>query len=80
MKTVYLDEKNFVLDENSVERKPCINRKSKIFEIPIYLYSCQDINMKFLVVVTPSSIYHGFSTRKTFGEEKFTGKQDFFNL
>ena len=34
--------------------------------------------MTFLVVVTPPSIYHGCSTRKTFWEEKFTGKQDFF--
>ena len=35
--------------------------------------------MKFLVVVTPPYIYHGCSTRKTFWEEKFTGKkQDFF--
>ena len=34
--------------------------------------------MKFLVVVTPPSIYHGCSTRKTFREEKFTGKQDLF--
>ena len=34
--------------------------------------------MKFLVV-TPPSIYHGCSTRKTFWEEKFVGKkQDFF--
>ena len=34
--------------------------------------------MKFLVV-TLSSIYHGCSTRKTFWEEKFTGKkQDLF--
>ena len=34
--------------------------------------------MKFLVVVPPS-IYHGFSTRKTFWEGKFTGKkQDLF--
>ena len=31
--------------------------------------------MKFLVVVTPLSIYHGCSTRKTFWEEKFTGKK-----
>ena len=37
-----------------------------------------DINMKFLVV-TPPSIYHGCSTRRTFWEEKFTGKkQDLF--
>ena len=35
--------------------------------------------MKFLVVVTPPSIYHGCSTRKTFWEEKFAGKkQDLF--
>ena len=35
--------------------------------------------MKFLVVVTPPSIYHGCFTQKTFWEEKFTGKkQDLF--
>ena len=34
--------------------------------------------MEFLVVVTLPSIYHGFSTRKTFWEEKITGKKDFF--
>ena len=34
--------------------------------------------MKFLVVVTPLSIYHGCSTQKTFWEEKFTGNQDLF--
>ena len=34
--------------------------------------------MKFLVVVTPPSIYHGCSTRKTFWEGKCTGKQYFF--
>ena len=31
--------------------------------------------MKFRVVVTPPSIYHGCSTWKTFWEEKFTGKK-----
>ena len=31
--------------------------------------------MKILVVVIPPSIYHGCSTRKTFWEEKFTGKK-----
>ena len=35
--------------------------------------------MKFLVVVTPPSIYHGCSTWKTFWEEKFTGKKDLFH-
>ena len=34
--------------------------------------------MKFLVVVTPPSIYHGCPTRKTFWEGKFTGKKDLF--
>ena len=34
--------------------------------------------MKFLVVVTPPYIYHGCSTRKTFWEEKSTGKKDLF--
>ena len=78
MKTVYRDEDNVVLDENSVERKPCINRESKSDELKIQLYSCHDINIKFLVVVTSPSIYHGCSTRKTFWEGKFTGKKDLF--
>ena len=34
--------------------------------------------MKFLVVVTPPSIYHGCSTQKTFWEENFTGKKYLF--
>ena len=34
--------------------------------------------MNILVVVTPLSIYHGCSTRRTFLEEKLTGKQGFF--
>ena len=45
-------------------------------ELTIQLYSCRNINMKFLVVVIPPSIYRGCSTRKKFWEEKFTGKQD----
>ena len=75
---VYQDEYNIVLYEKSVEGKPCINRESKNLELTIKLYSCHDINMKFLVVVTPPSIYHGCSTQKTFWEEKFTGKQELF--
>ena len=35
--------------------------------------------MKFLVFLAPPSIYHGYSTRKTFWEEKFTGKKDLFH-
>ena len=34
--------------------------------------------MKFLVVVTPPSIYHGCSSRKTFWGEKFTDKKYLF--
>ena len=34
--------------------------------------------MKFLVLVTPPSIYHGCSTWKTLWEEQFTGKQYLF--
>ena len=35
MKTVYSDGNNVVLDENSVEIKPCINRESKSDELTI---------------------------------------------
>ena len=34
--------------------------------------------MKFLLVVTPPSIYHGCYTQKMFWEEKFTGKENLF--
>ena len=34
--------------------------------------------MKLLAVVTPPSIYHGCSARKTLWEEKFTGKENLF--
>ena len=57
-KTVYQDENSIVLDDNSVEWKPCINRESKSLELTIKLYSCHDINMKLLVVVTQPSIDH----------------------
>ena len=50
-------ENNIVLNKNSVEGKPCINRECKNNELTIQLYSCHDINMKFLAVVTPTSIY-----------------------
>ena len=78
MKTIYPDENNVVLNGNSVEEKPCISRESKRNELTIKLYSCHDINMKFLAVVTPPSIYHGCSTQKTFWEENFTGKENLF--
>ena len=41
-----------------MERKTCINREIKRNEITIELYSCHNINMKFLAVVTPPSVYH----------------------
>ena len=36
------------------------------------------MKMKLLAVVTPPSIYHGCSTRKTLWEEKFTGREHIF--
>ena len=72
------NENNAVLNVNSVDRKQCINRESKIDELTIRLYSCCDISMKLLAVVTSPSIYHGCPTRKTFWEEKFTGKENLF--
>ena len=35
------------------------------------------MNMKLLAVVTPLSIYHGYSTKKMLWEEKFTGEEKF---
>ena len=63
-------ENNVVLNENSVDRKPCINREIKSDELTISLYSCHNINMKFLVVVTPPSIYQegNLKTRKCHGQ------------
>ena len=66
MKTVYTDENNVVLDENSAERKPCINKESKSNELTIKLYSCHNINMKFLVVVIKPSIYQFYCHMKYF--------------
>ena len=37
------------------------------------------VNMNLLEVVTPPSIYHGFSTRKTFWYKKFTGEEKLFS-
>ena len=37
------------------------------------------INMKLLAAVKPPSIYHGWSTRKTVWEEKFTGEEKLFS-
>ena len=36
------------------------------------------INMKLLAVVKPPYIYHGWSTQKTFWEERFTDKENVF--
>ena len=37
------------------------------------------MNIKLLEVVTPPSIYHGCSTRKTFWEGNFTGGETLFS-
>ena len=37
------------------------------------------MNTKLLEVVTPPSIYHGWSTRKKFWEEKLTGEEKLFS-
>ena len=37
------------------------------------------LNMNLLAVVTPTSIYHGCYTWKTFREDKFTGEEKFFS-
>ena len=55
----------FHLEQHCFEIKPCINRESKSLELTIKLYSCHDINMKFLVVVTPPSIYQ---IRRIYGD------------
>ena len=41
-KCLLQNKNNVVLNENSVEGKPCINRESKSLEITIKLYSCYD--------------------------------------
>ena len=37
------------------------------------------MKMNLLAFVTPSSIYHGFSARKTFWKENFTGEEKLFS-
>ena len=71
MKTVYPDENSVILDKNSVEWKPGINRESKGLDLTIKLYSCHDINMKFLVVVTPPSIFQFFIQKDTSNNRLF---------
>ena len=44
-----------------------------------FIYTVFMMNMKLLAVVTPPSIYHGYSTWKTFWEEKFTGEEKLFS-
>ena len=58
------NKNNVVLNEKSVEGKPCINRESKSNDITIKLYSCSDINIKLLEFVTPPFIYHTILIKK----------------
>ena len=44
-----------------------------------FIYTVVMMNMKLLAVVTPTSIYHGCSTQRTFWEEKFTGYEKLFS-
>ena len=37
------------------------------------------MNMNLLAVITPPYIYHGWSTRKTFWEKKFTDEEKLFS-
>ena len=75
MKTVYQDENNVVLNENSVEIKPCINRESNSDMLTIQLYSCHNINMKFLEVVTPPSIYQLYRLVRKKGDKEWTNQK-----
>ena len=61
---------------NSVEIKNCKSKKVRA-QISQFSYTYIMMNMKLLSVVIPLSIYHGFSTRKTFWEEIFTGEDKF---
>ena len=57
-----LEENNVVLDDNSVEGKPCKNRESKSLELKSYTDVI--MNMNFLAVVTPRYIYQNLSLKK----------------
>ena len=53
--------------------KPCINRQDKSYRSQfVYTDIVVTRLMKLPEVVTPSYIYHAWSTRKTFWEEKLT--------
>ena len=54
---LFQNENNGVLNENSVEGKPCINRKVRALRSK-FSYTVVMMNMKLLVFVTPPSIYH----------------------
>ena len=73
MKFLFQNENYVVPNENSVEVKPCINKVRALRSQ--FSYTFVMINMKLLEVVTPPSIYHGCSIRKTFWEEIFTGEE-----
>ena len=74
-----LEENNVVLNENSVEGKPCINREINSLELTIFCYTDFMVNMKLLEVLTPLSIYHGYYTWKTFWEGYYTGEEKLFS-
>ena len=65
------------MNENSVGGKSCeienVRSLSSQFSYTIIM-----MNMKLLAVVTPPSIYHGCSTRKTLWEKNFIGEVELF--
>ena len=76
-KCLFHNENNVVLNENSVEGKPCINRESKILAIKIYLYSCYDEHeapISCNITVYLSWLLH---SEDVLGG-KFTGKEHLF--
>ena len=73
-----LEENNVVLNENSVEGKPCIIEKVRPLSSK-FSYTDLMMNMKLPAVVIPLSIYHGWSNRTTFWEEKFSVEEKLFS-
>ena len=61
-----------ILKENHVQIEEVRASRSQ------FSYTVVIMNMKLLEVITPTSIYHGCSTWKTFWEEELTGKEDLF--
>ena len=66
-----IEEKNVAINGNQCWEKTMLIEKVRSYSSQ-FSYTDVMMNMKLLSVVTPPSIYHGWSNRKTFWEEKFT--------